>query len=443
MSLKNQNVVSVPPAFHIIAKPIGAICNLDCTYCFYLEKEQLYPDQTEFRMSDDVLESFIRQKIEYHQVPQVSFTWQGGEPTLLGIDFFRKVVKLQHKYANGKKIDNAFQTNSILLDDEWCNFFAEHHFLIGLSIDGPEELHDAYRVNKGGKPSFKKVMHGIEVLKKNGVEFNTLTVVQRDNSYKPLEVYRFLKEIGSGFMQFIPIVERISETTLGSEVNLIPPGYMQDARVTNWSVEPQQFGKFLSTIFDEWVRQDVSEYFTQLFDVTLGAWLGLESSICVFRETCGQAMAIEHNGDLYSCDHYVYSEYKLGNIMNDPLGSLIGSEFQLKFGQNKLVNLPRYCRECEVRFACNGECPKHRFTETPDGETGLNYLCAGYKIFFTHVDPYMKFMAIEFKNQRPAKNVMAWVKEKDQGFPSYKLGPNDPCPCESGKKLKKCCTKIR
>jgi uncharacterized protein len=437
-----HNGVTVPPAFHIIAKPIGPLCNLDCTYCFYLEKEDLYPGQKDFRMSDDILESFIRQKIENHRVPQVSFAWQGGEPTLLGVDFFRRVVALQNKYANGKKIDNALQTNGILLNDEWCDFFSENNFLVGLSIDGPEEIHNKYRINKSGKPTFNKVMNGIEVLKKNNVEFNTLTAVQRDNSNKPSEVYRFLKEIGSRFLQFIPIVERVQQSLGVLENKLVSTIHPHQSQVSNWSVDPLSLGNFLCVIFDEWVREDVGDYFIQLFDVTLSAWLGMESSLCLFRETCGQAMAIEHNGDLYSCDHYVFPEYKLGNIMDDPLSSLIGSDFQSKFGQDKLDNLPQYCRDCQVRFACHGECPKHRFTETPDGEAGLNYLCAGYKRFFTHVDPYMKFMANELLNKRPAKNVMYWAKEKDKGFPSLNLGPNDLCPCGSGKKLKKCCAKL-
>jgi uncharacterized protein len=393
-------------------------------------------------MAEDVLETFISQKIKHHRVNQVSFAWQGGEPTLLGIDFFRKVVALQKKYADGKKIENAFQTNGIQLDSEWCDFFCENNFLVGVSIDGPEKIHDRYRISKAGKPTFNKVMKGIDLLKKNNVEFNTLTAVQRDNSHKPLEVYRFLKEIGSGFFQFIPIVERIQESASSLENGLVKPNHQFHAKVTEWSVEPLAFGNFLCAIFDEWVREDVGDYFVQMFDLSLGAWMGMDSSLCIFRETCGQAMAIEHNGDLYSCDHFVYPEYKLGNIMSDPLGSLIGSDLQRKFGQDKLEKLPKYCRECEVRFACNGECPKHRFAKTPDGEPGLNYLCSGYKSFFKHVDPYMKFMANELINERPAKNVMYWAKDKDQGFPSYKLGPNDSCPCGSGKKLKKCCAKI-
>ena len=428
---------------HILAKPIGPVCNLNCTYCFYLEKENLYPKKNDFRMSDQVLESFIRQKIENHQVPQVNFAWQGGEPTLLGVDFFKNVVSLQRKYANGKKIENAFQTNGVLLNDEWCSFFRENNFLIGLSIDGPEEIHSRYRVNKGGKGSFSQVMRGLENLKKHEVEFNTLTVVQRDNSRYPLEVYNFLKETGSGYMQFIPIVERVTKVSPVDGLYLVLPNYQAGSQITDWSVEPDQYGEFLRAIFDEWVRNDVGRQFVQLFDVALSAWYGLEPGLCVFSKTCGDAMAIEHNGDLYSCDHYVYPEYKLGNIMESPLKSLIASDLQIQFGKDKLDKLPKYCLDCDVRFVCNGECPKHRFIKTPDGEDGLNYLCTGYKKYFNYIDPNMRFMATELKNNRPPGNVMAWTREKDKGFPSLKLGPNDPCPCGSGKKLKKCCGRIK
>jgi uncharacterized protein len=422
-----------------MAKPIGPVCNLNCTYCFYLEKEILYPDINNFAMSSDVLESFIRQKIEAHRIPQVNFAWQGGEPTLLGVDFFREVVKLQHKYMNGKKIENAFQTNGILLNDEWGEFFSENDFLIGLSIDGPESLHNRYRLNKGGKATFKQVMKGVEYLKKYDVRFNTLTVVQRDNSYHPLDVYHFLKEISEGYMQFIPIVERISGTGEENELKLVSPNYSAVANVSEWSVKPLQFGTFLCEIFDEWVRQDVGRYFVQLFDIALEAWMGMESSLCVFKKTCGQAMIIEHNGDIYSCDHFVYPENKLGNIMNSPIESLVNSEQQTKFAADKLDKLPRYCLDCDVRFACHGECPKHRFTQTSDGEEGLNYLCAGYKKIFHHIDPYMKFMANELQQQRAPANVMAWAAEKDKGFPAFNVGRNDSCPCMSGKKYKKCC----
>ena len=425
--------------FHIMAKPAGPLCNLQCRYCFYLEKENLFPGKTDFRMNDEVLESFIRQQIAAQPGSHTAFAWQGGEPALLGIDFYRKAAALQKKYVGSKIIENTFQTNGTLLNDEWCSFFKEHNFLVGLSIDGPEEFHNHYRITKGGRGSFSKVMEGLECLKKHGVDFNTLTVVQKHNSQKPLEVYHFLKEIGSGFMQFIPIVERTSVTKTQDGLHLVPPDSKEEAKVTEWSVRPKQYGVFLSSIFNEWVRNDVGRYYVQIFDIALEAWYGMNPSLCIFRRTCGDAMALEHNGDLYSCDHYVYPENRLGNILKAKLISLAHSGQQEKFGQDKLNLLPEYCRSCSVRFVCNGECPKHRFSQTPDGKDGLNYLCEGYKHFFNHIDPYMKYMANELRHERPPANVMQRVKEKDKGFPSYKAGPNDPCPCGSGRKYKKCC----
>ncbi len=430
------------PAFHVMIKPIGPICNLDCKYCFYLEKEKLYPEETDWKMPDDVLESYIRQYIEVQSAPVITFAWQGGEPTLLGVEFFRKAVELQKKHANGKRIENTFQTNGVLLDDAWGEFLAANRFLVGLSIDGPREFHDRYRVDKGGQPTFDRVLRGVAYLKKHGAEFNTLTVVQPDNSYHPLEVYRFLKEVGSGFMQFIPIVERIAAKPDPAGLVLIPPAYEEQAQVSGWSVEPVQYGKFLCVIFDEWVLHDVGRVYVQIFDVALESWLGMQPGLCIFRETCGGALAIEHSGDLYSCDHHVYPENKLGNILERPLESLVNSAQQQKFGLDKRDTLPRYCRECEVRFACNGECPKHRFIRTPDGEAGLNYLCAGYKMFFKHIDPYMQFMAEELRHERAPANVMAWTRARDLvRRPTGNRRPrrNDPCPCGSGKKHKKCC----
>lgn len=382
--------------FHVMVKPTGPICNLDCKYCFYLEKEKLYPQTKNWAMRPEVLESYIRQQIEATAVDTVSFAWQGGEPTLLGVEFFRNVVALQSKYANGKKIENALQTNGVLLDDEWGRFLAEHQFLVGISIDGPKRFHDEYRVDKGGQRSFPRVIRGLEVLKRHGVAFNVLTVVNRKNSYYPLEVYRFLKRHGSGYIQFIPIVERVA----GSQA------------LSEWSVEPEQFGRFLCAVFDEWVRNDVGTQFVQLFDVALEIWVGMEASLCIFRRTCGSALALEHNGDLYSCDHFVSPENRLGNIMESAMASLAGAPQQKKFGDAKNDSLPQYCRDCEVRFACNGECPKNRFAVTPAGEPGLNYLCAGYKRFFRHIDLYMRFMANELRNRRPPANVMAWAREK-------------------------------
>jgi uncharacterized protein len=400
---------AVRPAFHVMTKPIGAICNIDCKYCYYLEKEELYPDTRNFRMTDATLENYVRQYIEAQSAPEISFAWQGGEPTLLGVDFFRKAVALQKKYCPpGKRITNALQTNGTLLNAEWCDFFRENTFLIGLSIDGPRDLHDYYRVDKGGNPTFDKVMNGLELLKAHRVEYNTLTVVNRQNSRRPLDVYNFLKQHGSGFMQFIPLVERVGE---GHGFAAPPdPANLDDSGkalpVTPWSVESNQYGEFLNTIFDEWVRNDVGNVFIQLFEVQLAIWLGNPAALCVFAETCGGAMAMEHNGDLYSCDHYVYEKFKLGNINETPIATLANSAVQNKFGLDKRDALPKYCRECDVRFACNGECPKHRFIKTPDGEEGLNYLCAGYKRFFHHIDPYMKQMGELVRARKPASLIM-------------------------------------
>jgi uncharacterized protein len=429
-SLVSHPLTDERRGFHILTKPIGPICNLDCKYCFYLEKEKLYPGEKQWRMSDEVLCEYVRQYIEAQPGPEVFFAWQGGEPTLLGVDFFRKAVALQKKFAGGKTISNALQTNGTLLDDEWCQFLAAEKFLIGLSIDGPRELHDRYRVDKGQKPTFDRVMRGLELLKRHRVDFNTLTVVNDANSKRPLEVYRFLKSIGSEFLQFIPLVERAAPANEAGLEFAEPPELARDLQsndspsplpspagrgshavnpespVTPWSVKAEVYGDFLCEIFDEWVRNDVGRLFVQLFDVALGNWMGLGSSLCVFAEKCGAALAIEHNGDLYSCDHYVYPKYRLGNLMNVSLGEMAGSAQQLKFGNDKSDSLPRYCRECEVRFACNGECPKHRFIKTPDGEEGLNYLCPAYKKFFNHIDGPMKKMGQLLREGRAAADVM-------------------------------------
>jgi len=395
--------------FHIMTKPIGPICNLDCKYCFYLEKEKLYPGTKTWAMPDEVLEQYVQQYIAAQPGDEIHFAWQGGEPTLLGLDFFRRVVDLQQRHAGGKTIANALQTNGVLIDDAWGEFLAEHRFLVGVSIDGPRDLHDCYRVDKGQAPTFDRVMRGIAKLKQHNVDFNTLTVVHRRNSQHPVEVYRFLKEIGSGFIQFIPIVERRAKSGSSDGLVLIKPSFGDAAEVTEWSVEPKAYGTFLSRIFDEWVKKDVGRVFVQLFDVALESWMGMDASLCVFKKTCGSALAMEHTGDLYSCDHFVYPENKLGNIMETALENLVDSPQQKAFGQAKSESLPRMCRTCEVRFACNGECPKHRFLTTPDGEPGLNYLCAGYKHFFKHIDPYMQFMAGELRAERPPANIMRFL----------------------------------
>ena len=395
--------------FHIMTKPAGPICNLDCKYCFYLEKEKLYPETKYFALQPDILERYIEQYIAAQPAAEVHFAWQGGEPTLAGLDFFRSVAALQQKHAAGKTIYNALQTNGTLIDAEWARFLAQNRFLVGVSIDGPRELHDCYRVDKGQAPTFDRVMRGIHLLREHGVDFNTLTVVHSRNAGAPLDVYRWLKEIGSGFIQFIPAVERRALAPGPDGLVLIQPSFAQAAEVTEWSVEPLAWGKFLASIFDEWVRGDVGRIFVQHFDVALESWMGMEASLCVFRPTCGSAMAMERNGDLYSCDHYVYPEHRLGNVMDVPLDTLASSPQQKSFGLAKRDTLPRMCRECEVRFACNGECPKHRFAAAPDGEPGLNYLCAGYKYFFRHIDPYMRFMAEELRAGRPPANIMRIV----------------------------------
>lgn len=431
-----------------MTKPIGPICNLDCRYCFYLEKENLYPDHASWQMSDSLLETYIQQYIHGQDAPEIQFAWQGGEPTLLGVRFFRRVVALQQKHAGGKRVFNAIQTNGTLLDDEWGEFLHEHGFLVGLSIDGPRALHDSYRVDKQGRPTFDQVMRGIDVLKKHKVEFNTLTVVHRKNSQHPQAVYQFLKEIGSGFIQFIPLVERAAHTSLPTEGGLIQlslaaPPRSGEARspVTDWSVRAAQYGEFLTQIFDEWVRHDVGRVFVQVFDVALANWTDSNPGLCVFSETCGTAVALEHNGDVYSCDHYVYPQYKLGNLMNQSLAQMVASPEQRQFGSGKSASLPRYCRECEVRFACHGECPKHRFIHTPDGEMGLNYLCAAYKRFFTHIDPYMQTMARLLGMRRAPAEIMDILarQERPAPAPPRRAGRNDRCPCGSGKKYKQCC----
>ena len=377
--------------FNVIAKPIGAICNLDCEYCYYLEKEDLYPDTKSFKMSGKVLESYIRQYI--HSQPfgtkEVTFVWQGGEPTLMGLPFFRNAFALQQKYARpGMNITNSFQTNGTRLHDDWARFFKDHDVLVGISIDGPEEIHDEFRPDKSGYGSFQQVMQGLELLKKHDVRFNTLTCVQSDNSSYPVKIYRFLKSIGSTHMQFIPIVEP-----------------MPDGSVSYRSVNPKKYGTFLNGVFNEWLRQDdIGAIFVQDFDVALNLVYGNPSPVCVHAETCGHALAIEHNGDLYSCDHFVYPDYRLGNIIDEKMLDMHESERQERFGMDKKDRLPGYCLECEFLSICNGGCPKDRIVETPDGEPGLNYLCQGYKTFYAHSVPVFRKMAKALEMGYPARD---------------------------------------
>lgn len=398
---------AAPPSFHLLAKPTGAICNLDCEYCFFLTKEQLYPG-SKFRMTDDLQETYVRQLLESHQTPEVTIAWQGGEPTLMGLDFFQRSIELVEKHRKpSQQVSHTIQTNGTKLDDDWGQFFKQNNFLVGLSIDGPQPLHDTYRVDKRGRGTFDQVMQGLKVLQKHKVDVNILCTVNAANGDHPLEVYRFFRdELGAEFIQFIPIIERVNED--GS--TMIQSGN----QVTERSVKPQQFGQFLNTVFDEWVRRDVGTVFIQHFDAALANWVGVPPSVCIFSKTCGNALALEHNGDLYCCDHFVEPDYKLGNIQQTPMIELIASDRQRQFGQDKLDTLPQYCRACEVRFACNGGCPKNRFIETPDGEPGLNYLCAGYKAFFTHIDTPMRLMTDLLRQGRYADEVMGLIAKGDR-----------------------------
>jgi uncharacterized protein len=422
--------------FHVLAKPTGAICNLDCKYCFFLSKERLYPNST-FRMSDELLEAFIRQQLEGQTGPTVTIAWQGGEPTLMGVDFFRRSIDVERRYAAerpGLRVENTLQTNGTLLDDELCAFLKEHDFLVGLSIDGPRELHDAYRVDKGGKPTFDRVMRGVRHLHDHGVRMNALCTVHAANSGHPLEVYRFIKAEVSPFIQFIPIVERANST-----------GFVEGNTVTDRSVRAEDFGSFLIAIFDEWVRNDVGDVFVQMFDTTLRSYAGMPAGLCIFEPMCGNGVALEHNGDLYSCDHYVEPGYLLGNIRDTPLVQLVRSDRQRKFGRDKLDTLTRQCRSCEVRFACNGGCPKDRFVRSRDGEPGQNYLCEGYYAFFRHVARPMRIMARLVRSGAGAPAVMEILRREEAEAARRELeaalaraARNEPCPCGSGRKFKRC-----
>jgi uncharacterized protein len=410
----NAGMNTLSSGVHVLAKPTGAICNLDCKYCFFLSKEMLYPGDR-FRMSDELLETYIRQLLEMQPLGEVNVAWQGGEPTLMGIEFFRRAVEHVERHRKAEQnIQHTIQTNGTLLDDEWCAFFKLHNVLVGLSVDGPQPMHDAYRVNKRGVGSFSDVMQGYRLLREHEVDVNILCTIHAANAEHPLDVYRFFRdEMQASYMQFIPIVERTTEAMIplanlgwGKRPGADRPLYLQHgAQVTERSVTAEQFGRFLTTIFDEWVRRDVGKVFVQTFDVALGSWLG-QHNLCIFSPTCGNAVALEHNGDLYSCDHYVEPEYLLGNISKTPMDALVSSPKQRAFGQHKRDSLPKYCRECPVLFACYGECPRNRFISTPDGEPGLNYLCAGYKRFFNHINPAMNTMAGLLRQNRFADEIM-------------------------------------
>lgn len=379
-----------PPAYQVMIKPRGPICNLVCEYCYFLAKEDLYPG-SDFRMSDDLLEEFTRQYIQTQQAPQVSFAWQGGEPTLMGLDFYRKAVEYQQKYARpGMKVENTIQTNGTLLTDEWCEFFKANHFLVGISLDGPPALHDWFRKDKSGAGSAERALQGLRLLQKHGVETNVLCTVNCENAAYPLDVYRYFRdELGVKFIQFIPIVEKER-----------PAGASKEIRLTERSVSGEQYGEFLIQIFDEWIRRDVGKVFVQIFDTALSHWLGVGGGLCVFEETCGLALALEHNGDLYACDHFVEPAYRLGNITQTPMADLVRSRQQYQFGLQKKAALPQYCLECDVLFVCHGGCPKNRTSRAPDGEGGLNYLCEGYQAFFRYIRRPMSWMAASLRNRR-------------------------------------------
>jgi uncharacterized protein len=429
-----------PPAFHLLAKPTGAVCNLDCAYCFFLSKEMLYRG-SRFRMADELLDTYLRQLIEAHSgSPEVTVAWQGGEPTLMGLEFFRRSVELAERYLRpGQRAQYTIQTNGTLIDGDWAAFFKENDFLVGISIDGPREMHDAYRVNKGGLGSFDQVMRGLEYLRGAGVEWNALTTIHAANGDHGRAVYRFLRDdCGARYIQLIPIIERVTETT---EDGSVPweswrdrPLYVQDGDcVTGRSVRAEQYGRFLIDVFEDWVRNDVGEVFVQMFDVALANWYGEPPGLCIHSETCGLALALEHTGDLYCCDHFVEPQYRLGNIRDTHMLELVTSDRQRQFGLNKRESLPAFCRECDVRFACHGGCPKDRFIQTPDGEPGLNYLCAGYKAFFHHVDRPMRLMSERLHRGGPPSDIVSFYAVEDA-----KRGCNDPCTCGSGRKWQHC-----
>ncbi len=407
--MMNDNIATpFAKPLYVMLKPAGAHCNLACKYCYYLEKNNLYQNSHRHLMSDEMLEQFTREYIEAQTMPQVLFTWHGGEPLMRSIDFYKKALALQKKYAHGKQIDNVIQTNGTLLTDEWCEFFAKNHWLVGISIDGPQEYHDHYRVTPAGKPSWEKVMQGIQLLKKHRMEWNAMAVVNAYNAEHPLEFYHFFRDNGCQYLQFTPIVERLTEHEDGRTLASLADD--REIPLTDASVTPQQWGNFLCTIFDDWVRHDVGKTFVEIFDCTLANWMGVLPGICAYSKECGHAGVMEHNGDVYSCDHFVFPEYKLGNIRDQSLIDMLYGEKQQAFSRLKHTSLPRQCKECDMEFACHGECPKNRFEKDKYGEPGLNYLCQGYYQYYSHVAPYMDFMKRELLAQRPPANIMNVLK---------------------------------
>jgi uncharacterized protein len=410
-----EEMTAVPVGIHALAKPRGPLCNLKCDYCFYLEKENLFPNQDDFRMSEHVLRRYIQSYILSQETPEVEFVWHGGEPALAGIDFYRKAVEYQRAYGHLKVVKNSFQTNGTLLTDEWCEFFKINNFFIGLSLDGPEQIHGRYRRKRDGQPSFKEVLKGLRLLQKHGVEYNILACVTRETACLPLEIYRFFKDQAVEFIQFTPVIERMPdpkarEYGLGLAMPPVPDGEKTHTQVTPWSVESERYGDFLIAIYEEWVRHDVGKVFVMNFEWTLNAWIGNPSPVCIFSRQCGRAVAVEHNGDVYACDHYVYPEYRLGNLRDRQLGDMVQSSVASGFGPHKETSLPKGCRECEVLKACWGGCPKHRFMKTGAGEPGLHYLCPGYKKFFKHIRKYLRAMAQLLENGLPVSLVMQAVE---------------------------------
>jgi uncharacterized protein len=400
---------------HVVAKPAGPACNLACEYCFYLEKQAMFEPGEQYRMPDHVLSAFIGKYISSQPTPVVEFVWQGGEPTLLGIDFFRRVIEIQKPYMGAKTISNSLQTNGTLLDDDWCRFLKRHRFLVGISLDGPKEIHDRYRKDRKGRGTFEKAMRGLRLLQKHQVEYNVLACVARETAARPLEVYRFLRETGVEFIQFTPIVERMPDSRSAQQgLRLAVPAALdsrdEQGEVTPWSVGPESYGDFLIDVFEEWVRNDVGKVFVMNFEWALNAWIGNPSPVCIHAKQCGRSLAIEHNGDVYACDHCVYPDYRLGNILSDALERLVQKSLVSGFGVSKETALPGWCRECDVLAACQGGCPKHRFATTFDDEPGLHYLCAGYKKFFLHIRKYLRTMTQLLEKGLPVSLVMDALK---------------------------------
>jgi uncharacterized protein len=413
-SLRQQNIR--PQGVHIMAKPNGPLCNLRCEYCFYTEKEALFPKGENYKMPDEVLDAFIQKYIALNSTaPEIPFVWQGGEPTLSGIDFFRKVVRLQKSYAGHKQITNSLQTNGTMLTDEWCAFLKEHNFIVGVSLDGPKEIHDRYRIDRGEKGTFDRVMKGLRLLQKHGVEYNVMACVAKETACRPIDVYHFFKEEGVEFIQFFPIVERLPDSQSSQcGLRLAGPSSLdkeeENVQVTDWTVEPEKYGDFLIAVFDELVRNDVGKVFVMNFEWALNTWIGNASPVCIFAKQCGSSIILEHNGDMYACDHCVYPQYKLGNILADDPMSAVNKSLQSGFGVSKETALPRWCMECEVLAACQGGCPKHRFAKTYYDEPGLHYLCSGYKNFFLYIRKYLKIMTQLLENGLPASYVMDAMK---------------------------------